>query len=69
MKQELTLAFGGGVLVGSAIMSIMNHKQTVHNFKKLYEQITINNVTAFCGTVWITSSAYDFCFNCFHKYI
>ena len=61
MSQKLALAFSTGFLVGGSLIGLMNHKKTMYNFKKMYEQLTINNVTSFCGTLWIVTLGYEFC--------
>ncbi len=63
MYKNLIFVFGTGFLVGSSLMSIINHKQTIYSFKKLYNQLTIHNITSFCGTIWMGTLAYKFCYN------
>ena len=63
MSQKLTLAFGTGFLVGGSLIGLMNHRNTIYNFKKMYGQLTINNITSFCGTLWVVTLGYKFCSN------
>ena len=58
----LTFGFGAvaGIAIGASTIAAMNQQKTVENFSKVYRQLTFNNITSFCGTLWMTSLAYRY---------
>ena len=59
-KQELALSFIGGALVATTGLGLANRKQTMDTLKIAYNQLTFDNITSFCGTLWVGNMAYQY---------